>query len=488
MSTSLKHDTVKGVFWSFIERFGTQFILLITQIVLARLLLPYDFGLIGMLTIFIAISQVFVDSGFGNALIQKGNAINIDYSTAFVCNIIISILFYLILFFTSPLVASFFDQPELKALLRFIGLVLLFNSIGIVQFARFRKTLNFKIIAKASLYANIIAAIGGVILAYLNYGVWALASQMVLLYLFRSIFFWIYSDWRPSLNFSLKSFNELFNFGYKLLLSGLLDQVFQNIYLLVIGKYYTAKDLGYYTQAKKIQDVPVVTLASIVGSVTFPAFSKIQDDKVRLLTGFRKTLKLLVLINFPLMIGLAVIANPLFLYILGEKWLFSVPYFQLLCISGMLYTLHTTNLSILQVKGRTDLYLKLEIIKKIIIVVAILVGINWGILGLIYGRVISSFISYFINAYYSGILLGYPIIKQLKDIYFTMIISIIMGVLLLFVSQIFTMSVYLFIFQIFLGIIIYFTMAYVFKLEAFIDGIKILKEYIPLEKWKEKKY
>lgn len=488
MTTTLRQDTIKGVFWSFIERFGTQFIMLITQIVLARLLLPYDFGLIGMLTIFIAISQVFVDSGFGSALIQKQDTVNKDYSTVFLCNIIVSVILYFILFFSSPIVAKFFNQSELESLLRFIGLVLIFNSLGVVQFARFRKALNFKIIARASLYANVLAAVAGISLAYFDYGVWALASQMVLLYLFRALFFWMYSDWRPSFEFSLTSFKELFNFGYKLLLSGLLDQIFQNIYLLVIGKLYTANDLGYYTQAKKMQDVPVVTLASIVGSVTFPAFSRIQDDKEKLLIGFRKILKLQVFINFPLMIGLAVVANPLFLYVLGEKWLFSVQYFQLLCISGMLYTLHTTNLSILQVKGRTDLFLKLEVIKKIITVIAIIIGMNWGILGLVYGRVISSFIAFFINAYYSGQLLEYSIINQLKDLYPALIISIIMGVILFVLSKIFILSIGLFVLQIIFGIFIYFSMAYLVKLEACIDGIKILKEYIPIKKWKKRKY
>jgi O-antigen/teichoic acid export membrane protein len=488
LTTNLRQDTIKGVFWSFIERFGTQFILLITQIILARLLLPYDFGLIGMLTIFIAISQVFVDSGFGNALIQKKNTCNKDYSTVFICNIFISIVLYIILYFTSPIISSFFEQKELKYLLRYIGLVLFFNSIGVVQFARFKKSLNFKIIAKSTLYANIISAIAGIGLAYLDYGVWALATQMVLIFLFRSLFFWRYSTWRPLLIFSKASFQELFNFGYKLLLSGLLDQLFQNIYILLIGKFYTANDVGYYTQAKKMQEVPVVTLAAIVGSVTFPTFSKIQDDRERLLLGFRKILKLQVFINFPLMIGLAVIADPLFLFLLGEKWLFAVKYFQLLCISGMLYTLHTTNLSILQVKGRTDLYLRLEVIKKIISILSIVISINWGILGLVYGRVIVSIISYFINAYYSGVLLDYPIIYQLKDLYPSMLISVIMGTIMLFISQMFSMSIVLFISQIIIGLSFYLIVAYFVKLEACIDTIKILKEFIPLKIWKKRKY
>jgi O-antigen/teichoic acid export membrane protein len=488
LTETLKQQAIKGVFWSFLERFGTQFILLISQIVLARLLKPSDFGIIGILIVFVTISQVFVDSGFGNALIQKKGVNSIDYSTVFYCNIGISILLYVLLFVSSPIIADFYSQPELKWLLRLVSLVLVSNSLGLVQFTKFKKELKFKIIAKTTFWANVLSAIVGILLAYLDFGVWALAIQMVLIYFFRTVFFWILSDWRPLFVFSRSSFKGLFNFGYKLLLSSLLDQVFRNIYILIIGKFYTPKDLGFYTQAKNFQEVPVITLSAVVGSVTFPAFSRIQDDNERLFIGYRKVLKLLVFINFPLMLGLAIIAHPLFLYLLGEQWLPAVPYFQLLCVSGMLYTLQTTNLSILQVKGRTDLFLKLEIIKKFVIVLAIIIGSNWGVMGLVCGRVASSFIAYFINSYYSGSLLNYSIRMQLRDLFPAMIITLLMAAIMLLMSVVFVDSFGLFVAQMIVGVLSYFTISYLSKQEACIDGIKIIKEFIPIERWKIRRY
>jgi len=486
MST-LKQQTVRGVFWSFLEKFGSRVILLITQIILARLLTPEDFGLIGMLIIFIAISQVFIDSGFGNALIQKKDAKQIDFSTIFYFNVLVGIVLYTILFFLAPLIANFFAQTKLVILTRVIGLQLVFNSLGLIQFVKYKKELDFRSITVAVISSNIMASILGITLAFSGFGVWALAIQMVSIYFFRTLMFWILSSWRPTLEFSYTSFKGLFNFGYKLLLSGLLDQIFQNIYLIIIGKLFTTKDLGYYTQAKIFQEVPVTTLAGIVGSVTFPAFSKIQDDNEKLLLVLSKTLKLLVFVNFPLMLGLAVIAQPLFLYVLGEKWLPSVPYFQLLAIAGMLYTLHTTNLSILQVKGRTDIFLKLEIIKKIIIVIAIFIGINWGILGLVIGRVVTSFIAYFINAYYSGKLINYSVSNQLRDIWPAMLTSIVMAVIMILAGY-WSQSVLSFIFQIVTGIIAYFAIAYYTRQEAFFDSFTLIKEFIPKHSWKKRKF
>ncbi len=486
MSSTLKQKAVVGIFWSFIERFGTQIVLLITQIVLARLLTPFDFGLIGMLVIFIAISRVFIEGGLGTALIQKKDADDIDFSTVFLTNAIISVLLYVVLFFASPLVAAFFRQPELKWLLRFVGLVLIFNSLGLVPFVKLEKELDFKIIAKSTILSSVLSSIVGITLAYKGMGVWALAIQMVVIYFFRTLLFWVFSGWRLPLIFSWRSFKALFDYGYKLLLSSLLDQVFQNIYLLIIGKFFLAKDLGYYTQAKKLQVVPVETLSAIVGSVTFPTFSKIQNEDEKLLLGFRKTIKMLVFINFPLMLGLAVIAKPLFFYVLGEVWMPAVPYFQLLCISGMFYTLQTSNLNILKVKGRSDLYLKLEVIKKVLVVLGIIIGINWGIAGLIWGSVITSLIGYFVNSYYSGVLINYPVVNQLKDIVPSMIMTIVMAMFMTVMGLLFKQSLGLFISQMFFGALVYFMLSYFVKHDACLDSLKIIKEFMPDKKlnWK----
>jgi len=485
--SELKSQTIRGVFWSFIEKFGSQFILLISQIVLARLLDPRDFGLLGMLAIFIAISQAFIDSGFDNALIQKKDANQTDYSTVFFFNISIGVVLYLILFFTAPLIADFFRSPELVQLTRVVCLILVVNSFGLIQFVKFKIEMNFKAIAQVVVIANLLSAALGIVLALLNFGVWALAAQVIGIYFFRSILFWVKSTWRPSMVFSIKSFKGLFNFGSKLLLSGLISQTFENIYLLVIGRMFSATALGFYDQAKKFQQVPVATLAQVVGNVTFPAFSKIQDENEKLRLGFRKLIKLLVFINFPLMIGLAVMADPLLVVVLGDKWEPSVPYFQLLCIAGMIYTLHSSNLNILKVKGRSDLFLYLEIIKKAIVVLAIIIGLKWGIIGLIIGQIFTSFISFFINAFYTGKLISYTISNQLKDVsqtfYITIVTAAVMSLGWLIQNQILALS-----YQILSGIGTYLLLAFATKQEAVSDGISILKELIPTRRWKNAKY
>jgi O-antigen/teichoic acid export membrane protein len=485
--SELKSQTIKGVFWSFVEKFGSQFVLLISQIILARLLEPRDFGILGMLAIFIAVSQAFIDSGFDNALIQKKNADQTDFSTVFFFNISIGLVLYLILFLVAPLIADFFRTPELIDLTRVVCLILVINSFGLIQFVKFKIDMDFKSIAQVVVAANLISAIIGVGLALLNYGVWALAAQVMGIYVFRTLFFWIKSSWRPSLQFSVKSFKSLFSFGSKLLLSGLISQTFENIYLLVIGRMFSATALGFYDQARKFQQVPVATLAQVVGNVTFPAFSKIQDENERLRLGFRKLIKLLVFINFPLMIGLAVVAKPLFIVVLGEKWLPSVPYFQLLCIAGMIYTLHSSNLNILKVKGRSDLFLYLEIIKKIFVVMAIIIGLQWGIMGLVVGQIFTSFISFFINAFYTGKLISYSTINQIKDISQTFLITVVTAGVMsagwLIENEILSLS-----YQIPVGIVTYLLLAGATKQEAVSDGILILKELIPIRRWKNVKY
>lgn len=486
MST-LKSQTITGIFWSFLEKFGSQIILLISQVILARLLEPSDFGLIGMLAIFIAVSQAFIDSGFDNALIQKKDANQIDFSTVFFFNIFIGFLLYVILFFSAPMIADFFHQDLLVNLTRVVCLILAVNSFGIIQLVKFKIDMNFKAIAQVVVLANLLAAMVGLTMAYLDFGVWALAGQIMGIYVFRTLLFWMKSTWRPSMVFSFKSFKTLFSFGSKLLLSGLISQSFDNIYMVVIGRYFSVTDLGFYTQAKKLKEVPVGTLAQVVGNVTYPAFSKIQDENEKLRLSFRKLIKLLVFVNFPLMLGLAVVAKPLLLLILGEKWLASVPYFQLLCIAGMIYTLHSSNLNILKVKGRSDLFLYLEIVKKSIIVVAIVIGLNWGIMGLVIGQIITSFISFFINAFFTGKLISYSITDQLRDVSVTFVISIGMACFMALGWFIENQIISL-LFQVLIGIGSYLLLALATKLEAVTDGILILKEIIPLRKWKKIEY
>jgi O-antigen/teichoic acid export membrane protein len=485
--SDLKSQTINGVFWSFLEKFGSQLILLISQIILARLLEPEDFGLIGMLAIFIGVSQAFIDSGFDNALIQKKDVNQTDYSTVFYFNIAIGFLLYILLFVAAPYIADFFRQPLLVNLTRVVCIILAVNSFGLIQLVKFKIEMNFRAIAQVVVIANFLSAFVGIGMALLGYGVWALAGQIMGIYFFRTVLFWVKSSWRPSLVFSVESFKQMFRFGSKLLLSGIISQTFENIYLMVIGRMFSATALGFYSQAKKLQQVPVTTLAQVVGNVTYPAFSKIQDDNEKLKQGFRKLIKLLVFVNFPLMLGLAVIAKPLLVLVLGEKWLPSVPYFQLLCIAGMIYTLHASNLNILKVKGRSDLFLSLEIAKKLIVVVAIIIGLNWGIMGLVVGQICTSFVNFFINAFFTGKLISYSIPNQLKDISQSLYISLGMVAFMtigwVFENQILTLS-----FQILIGIGSYLLLAIATKQEALTDGLLILKEVILLRRWKKIKY
>lgn len=484
---NLKKASIKGVLWSGIERFGTQIILFVTQVVLARLLTPKEFGLIGMITIFIAISTSFVNSGFGTALIQKKDVNKDDFSTVFIYSIVVALLFYLILYLSAPWIASFFDQLELIGLTRVIGFTFVFASLGLVHNSILQREMDFKSISKITVFANVFASIVGITIALMGGKAYALAFQIVSIQLFRTLFLWIYCLWRPQWIFSTKSFKELFRFGSRLLFSGLLDQIFQNIYLLVIGKYFSAVDLGYYSQAKKFQEVPVASLAGVVGSVSFSAMSKIQDNEEKLRSTFRSLLRMLSFVNFPLMLGLAAVAHPLFFSILGEKWLDAVPYFQLLCISGMLYTLHTTNLSILNVKGRSDLFLRLEVIKKVITTIAIIIGFYWGIIGLVVGRVICSFISYFINCYYSGRIIGFSFYSQVKDIALSFISSIFMFLLIYAFGAIHT-SILLLSVQIVAAILFYLVFSFFTRNQALVDIVKLLNEIKPLPLWVIRKF
>lgn len=478
---SLKKKAIHGVIWSSIERFGYQFIQFFVLIILARLLLPKDFGLIGMLLIFLAISNTIINSGFGAALIQKQETTNVDYSTVFFFNILLGIILYAILFLTAPLIADFYDEQRLTGIIRFVGIILIFNSFGILPTTILTKRVDFKTTSFASIISVVISGIIAIIMALKGYGVWSLAVQMVFSALIKNLLLLILTKWKPLFVFNYRSLKGLFAFGSRLLISSIIDQLFQNIYLLIIGKLFTSQELGYYTQAKKIQELPVINLSTIIGSVTFPVFSSIQNENQRLKEGYKKTIKALVFINFPLMAGLFVIAEPLVKFLLTDKWLPSVIFIQLLCISGFIFTLQSTNLNILKVKGRSDLFLRLEIIKKILIVFSIIIGLKWGIIGLLWARVINSYLAYFINSFYSGKLINYPVKEQLSDIYPYMISAILMAfVLFLIASYIHLNYVAILIIQITVGIMIYYLITKAFHLEALLEIISIANNKLNL--------
>ncbi|MBN1805928.1 MAG: lipopolysaccharide biosynthesis protein [Sedimentisphaerales bacterium] len=476
MSDGLKSKTLHGFFWSFCERFGEQCICFVISIILARLLLPEQFGLIGMLVIFMALAEAFLNSGFRQALIQKKNATYTDECSIFYFNILVGTVCAGLLWLAAPWIALFYKTPILVPLTRVLSLNLVFNAFGIIHLASLTRRVDFKTQMKVTLIATFLSGIIGITMAYRGFGVWSLVAQSLSINLFRTIFLWIFHRWRPALRFSLTSLKTMFAFGSKLLLAGLLDRFFKNIYLLVIGKLFTPAALGFYWRAKKFQELPIDNLHGSISRVTFPVFSSIQEDKIRLKQGVRKSLMALATTTFPMMIGLAVISKPLVLVLLTDKWLPCVPYLQLFCAVGILYPLHAINLNVLTAQGRSDLFLKLEIFKKILIIAAISVTYRWGITYLIIGQIITSVISYFLNTHYTGKLLQYPIIQQIKDIMPSLVLAAIMGgVISIFHYIPISSDILLLLIQVITGIVLYISLGYICRLSSFREIIDIVK-------------
>ncbi|MGD0234771.1 MAG: MOP flippase family protein [Syntrophorhabdales bacterium] len=468
--SNLRQQTIHALSWSFLEAAGLQGVRFVTGIILARLLFPEQFGLIGMLWIFIAVAQTFLDSGFGAALIQRREVTPADTCSIFYFNIGVGLAAAGLLCLVAPWIAGFYSQPILTPLIRALSLTIVINSFGLIQGTILSKQINFKMQTKVSLIASALAGTIGVSLAYAGFGVWALVVQQISGAVFQTAFLWLFNTWRPALIFSFKSLREMFKFGSRLLGSGLLNQVFDNIYLLVIGKLFSATDLGFFTRAKTFQELPSNTLSGMVARVTFPVFSTIQDDPTRLKKGLKKALTTLVLVNFPMMVGLAVIARPLVLVLLTEKWAPSIPYLQVLSFVGLLYPLHVINLNLLQALGRSELFLRLEIIKKVLIVINIAVTWRWGISAMICGMIVTSIISYYLNSYYTGVLIGYPIREQLRDLSPYLISSAIMGIMVYAVGSLPLVSHWLMLLaQITLGIVVYLCLCRLFRLAAFME-------------------
>lgn len=438
MSTeSLKQKTTKGLFWSSVERFSNQGMSFLFSVILARMLAPSDFGIIAMIAIFFAVAQCFVDSGFSNALVRKTDRREEDFSTCFYFNIGVGIIAYIVLFLIAPLVASFYNQPILSPIIRITGLGVVLNSLCVVQQALFTIKIDFKSQAKVTLSATIISGIVGVVLAYQGYGVWALVWQGVVMSLVRMGLLWLMSKWRPKASFSKDSFHYLFGYGSKLLASGLLDTIYNNIYPIVIGKFYSPAQLGNYSRALSFAQLPSSNITSILQRVTFPVLSSIQDDLPRLQINYRRLLKLSAFIVFPLMMGLAAVAFPLIRVVLTPKWEGCSLYLQIICFALMWYPIHAINLNLLQVKGRSDLFLRLEIIKKIVGVCIMCITIPLGITAMCIGMVASSLISLFINTFYTGKLIDIGYLKQMRDLLPVLINSLLMGSIVYFSIELF---------------------------------------------------
>ena len=416
MTESLKRKAYRSTFWSAVDAFGTRGVQFVIGIVLARLLEPAQFGLLAMLTVFMAIAQSLLDSGFSAALIQKKQLSQEDASSVFYFNVVISVIMAVLMCWAAPWIAAFFRQPTLIALSRGMSLVLVINAFGAVQATLLRRNLDFKVQTQISLVSGVGSGAVGILMAYRGFGVWSLVGQQIAAAAIKSAMLWGTNRWRPGFVFCFGSLGQMFNYGMWVMLSGLLNQIFINLYDIVIGRVFSPAALGFYTRARRLEEMPSQTLSQIITRVSFPVFSAIQDDDVRLKNGLRKAISMLMFVNCPVMLGLAAVARPLVIVLLTEKWLPCVPYVQLLCVAGMLLPLHTLNLNMLMAKGRSDLFFNLEVLKKSFVVVSIWIFWRWGITALICGQIITSMLSYLLNSYYTGKFLKYPAIEQLRDV------------------------------------------------------------------------
>lgn len=428
MAESLKQKTVKGVGWSFADNIANMGITFLVGLVLARLITPEEYGLIGIILIFVAVFDSIVNCGFSNALIRKKDANDLDYNTVFIINMVLSIVLFVVLFFSAQYIADFFNQPLLKPLTQVMGSMVIIHAFAIIQRTILIKRIDFKTQTKASVISSVSSGVIGITMAFCGYGVWSLVGQQLSRTLLHTACLWIYSHWLPKLQFSWNSFRELFGFGWKLLVSSLIDTIWKEIYQVVIGKCYAPATLGQYTRAHQFGSIFSSNLTSVIQRVSYPVLSSLQDDKQRMKEGYRRVIKVTMLVTFVLMLGLAAVSKPMIQVLVGDQWLIAAEFLPIICLQMMLYPLHSLNLNMLKVQGRSDLFLKLEIIKKCVAVIPITLGIFVGLYWMIWGSVFTGLFAFYLNSYYSGKFLNYGMLTQIKDILPSFGIAVIMAV------------------------------------------------------------
>lgn len=475
MSTDLKRKTVNGFFWGTIEKVLSQGQGIIYGIILARLLSPKEFGVVGMVTIFISIAQVFVDSGLSQALIRKQNCTNTDYSTVFWSNIGIGFFFYAVIWLMSPMIASFYEKPELVSLTRVIALAIIIGSLTLIQQTILTKEVDFKTLTKISTIGTLVSGVISVFMAFSGWGVWSLVWRTIIDKTIRSLLLWLHNQWVPEQSFSIRNFKELFSFGSNILFISLIAAIAKNIYNLVIGKNYSAVVLGYYTNADQYSGIPSTTLSSVTNSVSFPVLASMQDDNVKLKASCSKLNNTIMFVSFFCMFGLAAIAKSLFFVLFGEKWMPAVVFFQILCLAYAASPLHTINQNIMKVKGRSDLFLRTEIIKYILFVPIVVLGIIYGLSTLIWGIALFYWISFLVNGMYTNKLINYSLFEQVKDFLVVFVLSA--GLAMFVWSMEFWLHIKPFILlaaQSVSYIVLIILVSYIFKLSAFFEMKELL--------------
>ena len=424
---SLKNKTIKGVGWSAADAFLGQGVTFIVGLVLARLLSPDEYGLIGICLIFTTVLNGIVDSGFSNALIRKKDVTDEDYNTMFMTNMAISIVLYIFLFVSAPFVSDFFHRVELTALVRATGLILFFNALSITQVTILTKKIDFKTKTKASLVSAIISGGIGIALAFMGYGVWSLVAQQLSKQLLYTLCLWVLNNWWPKFTFYRDSFKYMWGFGWKLLASGILNNVWNQLYQVVIGRYYTPSTLGHYTRANECASIFSSNLTTIIQRVTFPVLSELQDDKKKLLVSYRKLIKVSMFVTVISMFALGAMAEPMIYSLIGPQWHQAATFLPFICITMSLYPLHAINLNILQVQGRSDLFLYLEIVKKIITLIPMFIGAFVGVYWMLCASIFTGFIAFLLNSWFTGKFLNYSSWQQLKDVLPSYLIAIFVG-------------------------------------------------------------
>ena len=471
----MKKKVIFGFFWRFSERIVAQSISLIVSIVLARLLLPEDYGAVALVMVFITIADVFVNNGLGNALIQKMDADDIDFSSVFYINIIIGIVLYLVLFLIAPLVAEFYHMPVLQPGLRVLAIRIPIASINSVQQASVSRNMLFKRFFFSTLFGTLLSGVVGCVMAYNGFGIWSLVGQYLTNTIVDTTVLWFTVRWRPNLVFSFERVKTLFSFGWKLLVSSLLDTGYQQLRSLVIGGKYTSSDLAYYNRGQQYPQLIVTNVNTSISSVLFPAISQNQENLEVVKNMTRRAIKTSSYIMWPLMFGLAVISKPLVSWMLTDKWLPCVPYLQIACFTYAFWPIHTANLEALKAIGRSDLFLKLEIIKKIIGLVLLIGSMNYGVMAIALSMIISTILSSFINAYPNSKILKYSYIDQIKDMMPSILLSLFMSIVIYPINVIINNSLLLIIVQVLIGGMIYVLLSRILKLESFMYIISMIK-------------
>lgn len=432
---TLKTKAISGIFWTFIQQFSIQGVGFFVSIILARLLMPGEFGLIAIISVFINFGNILINSGMSQSLMRSQNLDNDDYSSVFYFNLLLSITIYIVIFFVAPYISFFYKQETLTNVIRVFGVTFFINALSIIQTTKLTKQLKFKLQTIISIPSTLISSCVSIFMAYNGFGVWSLVFGTLSQSFISTVLLWYYGNWIPNLSINFYKIKKHWNFGYKLLFSGLLDTVFTNIFSIIFGKFFTISQVGFYQRADTLKQFPVSNLILILNKVTYPLLVSIQDDDKRLKIVFRKIMQMTLFFVSPLLIFSSILAEPIFRLLFTEKWLPAVSYFQLLCINGILYPIHAYNLNILTIKGRSDLFLKLELIKSALLGLILFISFRWGIYGLLFGGIISSTLSFFINTYYTQKLINYGAFEQMKDLFPTVFLSTIIGSIMILIDQ-----------------------------------------------------